>query len=137
MKSVDRDYLRWRLQEVIGECRRSAFVYLKPREGEIAACERIMAELTDPLDFPDSLGFWAFDGIRRVNYGEQIVRQLYQINSYVEILDEEYSPYPAFTTIDYPHIWHGKFYPAPPEGIGGQQFIGKWYRIYMPWEEQP
>jgi hypothetical protein len=89
-----------------------------------------------PLDFPDGVGYWAFDGVRRVNWGEQPKRKLFDIAIYTDVLDEQDAPYPAFVLAGEPHLWHGKYYPNPPEGIGGLQFIGKWYKLTMPWQAQ-
>lgn len=90
-----------------------------------------------PLDFPDSIGYWAFRGQRRVNYGQEPITRIYEVLEYTACLDEKDAPYPAVIFAGYNlRVWHGKYYPQPPEGIGGLQFVGGWWRVSWPWELQ-
>lgn len=139
--TVDRDYLKLSCPGFDGGPHDEVEVGLP--EG-VRLCRLVKVEVPAApasdkgLDFPDGPGWWAFDGYRRVNATQERLQELYNIVDYKDILDEDDSPYPAFLLRESAffgmRVWHGKYYPAPPEGIGGLQYIGKWYRLHMPWD---
>lgn len=47
----------------------------------------------------------------------------------------DYAPHPAIRLAeDHYFTWHGKYYPDPPQGLGGLQWVGVWTKLMLPWD---
>lgn len=88
------------------------------------------------LDFPDTVGHWAFSGKYRVNGKLVPLQKLYHVLERTEILDATMARYPAIRIAGDSVVWYGK-YIALYSGEEVLYWDGKWTRIYMPWESAP
>lgn len=71
------------------------------------------------LDMPDGSGYWAFEGRRRFYNGD--LSDLMQ--DVVNVVNTSFGMYG----------YGSRIYPAIQDG----DYVGKWTRLYMPWEQSP
>lgn len=87
-----------------------------------------------PCDFPTGTGYWCFRGRDwTVDYHREMVQAVYDVAEYTDCLDPDEANYPAIR-LRGERAWEGKRYPDPPEGVGGQRWIGEWWPLAWPWE---
>lgn len=85
----------------------------------------------EPMDFPNTTGWWAFGGVEQG--GQRQVRFVFRVTDYTDDMQRDVAiecSGPAIIRSDNPCVWI-------PKTVSRRNFKGSYYRIYMPWEQQP
>lgn len=81
--------------------------------------------MTEPMDMPDGPGWWAFRGDRVIvgRHPTEVVKNITEWEP-----DAEH-PYYRFSDERWPSQLRKAWFL--------EEWAGQWYRVYMPWEQQP
>lgn len=137
------DDVRATIAEIVGWDRRETIEAMEgwPADSEhnvfhaarLAAIDAALAALAEPspmpqpLDFPDSPGWWAFRGNSNGSNEGTVI----EVVEYTDCLDKDECPQPAFRINGDSAWWSFTFDDGRPS------WDGKFYRMVWPWERKP